>query len=55
VGDALKPTGITLTPEQVRNRRRRNIAIGLVVGLLAVLFYTITVVKIGPAVFRVDP
>jgi len=54
MGDALKPTGIGLTPEQQKNRRRRNVAIGLVVGLLAVLFYTITIVKVGPGVFRVD-
>jgi hypothetical protein len=33
----------------------RNIAIGLAVGFLAVLFYVITLVKVGPGVFRAEP
>jgi hypothetical protein len=44
-----------LTPEQLRNRRMRNIAIGVAVGFLAVLFYAITIVKIGPGVLRPGP
>ena len=44
-----------LTPEQTRNRRMRNIAIGLAVGFLAVLFYAITIVKIGPGILRPEP
>ena len=44
-----------LTPQQVRNRRMRNIAIGVAVGFLAVLFYAITIVKIGPGVLRPEP
>lgn len=47
--------GIRLTPQQLRNRRLRNIAIGLAVGLLAVLFYAITIVKLGPGVLRPEP
>jgi hypothetical protein len=47
--------GIRLTPEQLRNRRLRNIAIGLCVGLLAALFYAVTIVKVGPGVFRAEP
>ena len=43
--------GIRLTPQQARNRKMRNWAIGLSVGFLAVLFYVITIVKVGPAVF----
>lgn len=46
--------GIVLTPKQLRNRRLRNIAIGFSVGLLAVLFYAITIVKLGPGVLRPD-
>lgn len=42
--------GVTLTPEQERSRRARNIAIGITVALLAVLFYAVTVVKLGGAV-----
>jgi hypothetical protein len=47
--------GITLTARQLRNRRLRNIAIGLSVGLLAALFYAVTIVKLGPGVLRPEP
>ena len=43
--------GITLTPEQQRSRRVRNVAIGLAVGALVLLFYVITIVKLGSHVF----
>ena len=36
-----------LTPEQIRTRRARNIAIGLLVGLMVVLVYVLTIAKIG--------
>ena len=36
-----------LTPEQARSRRARNIAISLTIGFLALLFYGITLVKLG--------
>ncbi len=42
--------GVVLTPEQESSRRARNIAIGITVALLAVLFYAITVVRLGGAV-----
>ncbi len=42
--------GVVLTPEQERSRRARNIAIGVTIALLAVLFYAITVVRLGGAV-----
>lgn len=42
--------GIVLTPEQMRGRRARNIAIGLGVTFLAVLFYAVTIVRLGGAV-----
>jgi hypothetical protein len=44
-----------LTPAQIRNRRLRNIAIGLAVAFVAALFYAITIVKIGPGVMRPEP
>lgn len=47
--------GIRLTPQQQRNRKMRNWAIGLSVGFLAVLFYVITIVKVGPGVFHQAP
>jgi hypothetical protein len=46
------PEGVKLTPAQEKSRRARNIAIGLTVGFFVVLFYAITVVKVGPAVFN---
>lgn len=35
-----------------RKRQRRNsIALGLVLGLLVLLFYALTIVKMGPSLF----
>ena len=42
--------GVRLTPEQDRSRRQRNIAIGLAVGFFALLFYVVTIAKLGPGV-----
>ena len=42
-----KETGIVLTPEQQRSRRNRNIAIGLAVGFFVLLFYAVTIAKLG--------
>ena len=39
-----------LTPEQIKSRRARNIAIGLSLAVFTVLFYVITLVKLGPGV-----
>lgn len=44
--------GIVLTEEQRRRRRNRSIALGLVLAALAVLFYAVTVVKLGPGVLN---
>lgn len=41
--------------DPMRNRRRRNVAIGLGVAFLAVLFYAITIVKLGPNALRPMP
>jgi high-affinity K+ transport system ATPase subunit B len=43
---------VQLTEEQKRSRRSRNIALGLIVAGLVVLFYVITVVKLGGAVLQ---
>ncbi len=44
-----------LTPEELKRRRRRNsIALGLVLAALVVIFYALTIVKMGPAVFNRD-
>lgn len=42
--------GIVLTEEQLRRRRARSIAIALSLGALVVLFYVITIIKVGPHV-----
>ena len=44
--------GVVLTEEQKRRRRARSIAIALVLGALVLLFYVITIVKLGPNVLR---
>ncbi len=49
-----RPDG-QLTASQLRNRKLRNRAIGLAVAFLAALFYVITIVKVGPGVFRAEP
>lgn len=44
------PEGVVLTPEQRRSRRARSIAIAVALGALALLFYAVTIVKLGPGV-----
>jgi hypothetical protein len=43
--------GIRLTEAQQRARRSRSLAIGIALGLLALLFYIVTLVK-GPGVLE---
>jgi len=38
-----------LTEQEARSRRARNLAIGLAIGALVVLFYAVTIIKLGPA------
>ncbi|MDH7797784.1 MULTISPECIES: hypothetical protein [unclassified Beijerinckia] len=45
------PPGIRLTPEQEKRRRARNLALGLTIGFVALLFYVITWAKLGAGVF----
>lgn len=40
--------GVRLTDEQRRRRRARSIAIAVALGALVVLFYLVTIVKLGP-------
>jgi hypothetical protein len=44
-------TEITPDEEARRRRRRNSIALGLVLGALVIIFYALTIVKMGPAVF----
>ncbi|EJW11467.1 putative CoxF [Rhodovulum sp. PH10] len=42
--------GVILTPEQLRRRRARSVAIALALAALVVMFYAVTIVKLGPGV-----
>lgn len=42
--------GRVLTPEEAKSRRSRNVAIALGIGFLIVLFYVVTIVKLGVGV-----
>jgi hypothetical protein len=44
--------GIVLTPEQKRRQRVRNIAIAVTLVGLVVIFYAITIVKMGANVLN---
>jgi hypothetical protein len=39
-----------MTHEEAKSRRARNVAIGIAVGLLVLLFYVVTVAKLGVGV-----
>ncbi len=43
---------LTLSPEQLRRRRRRSIALGAALAALAVMFYFITMAKLGANLFE---
>jgi hypothetical protein len=38
--------------ESIKRRRRRSIALALVLGGLVLIFYVLTIVKMGPGVFN---
>ncbi|WP_417675924.1 hypothetical protein [Roseibium sp.] len=46
----MEDDGVKLTEKQKKNRRSRSIAIALVLAALVVLFYVVTIVKMGPDV-----
>lgn len=41
---------VQLTDDEKQRRRRRSVALGLILTGLVVLFYVITIVKLGPGV-----
>jgi thiol:disulfide interchange protein len=45
--DQDRDDGIVLTEEQKRRRRARSIAIAFALGVLVLLFYALTIVKVG--------
>jgi len=50
--DQDREDGIVLTEEQKRRRRARSIAIACALGALVLLFYVLTIVKLGPGVMN---
>ena len=47
-----KQKGIVLSAEQRRRRRARSIALALVLAGFALLFYAVTIVKLGPQILN---
>lgn len=45
-------TGVVLSEEQKKRRRARSIAIASVLSFLVILFYLVTIVKLGPNVLN---
>jgi hypothetical protein len=41
-----------LTEEEQKRRRRRSLAIALTLGALVLLFYAVTIAKLGPNVLQ---
>ena len=46
-----EPTKRDEAAEMAARRRKRSIAIGLALGAIVIIFYVLTIVKMGPAVF----
>lgn len=44
--------GVVLTEEQRKRRRARSIAIAWALGALVLLFYLVTIVKLGPGILN---
>ena len=47
-----KKKGVVLSAEQQRRRRARSIALALVLAGFALLFYAVTIVKLGPQILN---
>lgn len=47
-----RKTGIVLTDEEKKRRRARTVATGLVLGALVLIFYVVTIAKLGPGVLN---
>lgn len=41
------PLRYTLSPSQLRSRRLRNVALALAIAVLVILFYVMTIAKMG--------
>ena len=42
----------SLTPEEQKRRRTRSLALALTLGALVLLFYVVTIAKLGPGVLQ---
>ncbi|MEO6395115.1 MAG: hypothetical protein ABIO40_04315 [Devosia sp.] len=51
---ALTPVKLSPEEELARRRRRNSVALGLVLAFLALLFYALTIAKMGPGIFNRD-
>jgi hypothetical protein len=47
-----EPAGVVLTDEEKKRRRKRSVAIALALGGLCLLFYIVTIAKLGPGVLE---
>lgn len=47
--------GVVMTAEQKRRQRNRSIAIALLLAGFVILFYVVTLVKLGPQVIMTRP
>lgn len=48
--DPQRPVPISV--EEAKRRRARSIAIGVALGALAILFYVVTIAKMGPQILH---
>jgi hypothetical protein len=46
------PPPRSLTPEEEKRRRKRSLALALTLAALVVLFYVVTIAKIGPQILQ---
>ncbi|MFM8700463.1 MAG: hypothetical protein ACKOC1_03585 [Hyphomicrobiales bacterium] len=46
------PSQPGLTPEQLAQQRSRSKALGLILGSFAILFFVVTIAKLGSSVFN---
>ena len=42
----------SLTPDEQKRRRKRSLALALTLGALVLLFYVVTIAKLGPGVLQ---
>jgi len=43
---------VELTEQQKKARRSRSVALAVILAVLAVMFYVVTIIKVGPGIFN---